>query len=154
MLAFGLQVLLVRSNFGRILLSIKQDEILAAAKGVDTARYRLAAFTIGSAIAGLGGALLGPFLRVVAPLSFDLLESINYVLIVVVGGAGYLAGPLLGVAVFIGIPEYLRIADEWRLVIFGALLVAIMLFSPQGLAGLAAGAVNRLRRTGGDEHGS
>ena len=93
-------------------------------------------WAIGSAIAGLGGVLKVSFLRVAAPLSFELLESINIVLIVVVGGAGFLVGPLLGSILFVGLPEYLRIAKELRLVIFGAILLIITLFAPKGLAGL------------------
>ena len=65
-----------------------------------------------------------------------MLESINIVLIVVVGGAGFLAGPLIGAVIFVGLPEYLRIAKELRLVIFGAILLVITLFAPKGLAGM------------------
>jgi branched-chain amino acid transport system permease protein len=133
---FVLQWALVRSDFGRSLEAIKQDETLASFKGVNTMAYKVAVFAIGSAIAGLGGVLKVSFLRVAAPLSFELLESINIVLIVVVGGAGFLAGPLLGSILFVGLPEYLRIAKELRLVIFGAILLVITLFAPKGLAGL------------------
>jgi branched-chain amino acid transport system permease protein len=143
LLVFALQALLVRSDFGRALMAIRQDEILANAKGVNTRAYKLAVFAIGSAIAGLGGALFGSFLRVVSPLSFDLLESINYVLIVVLGGAGYLSSPLWGGVLFVGFPEYLRMAREWRLVIFGLLLVLLTLFARRGVAGLIHGALAR-----------
>lgn len=136
LLIFLLQWALVRSDFGRTLEAIKQDETLTAFKGVNTMAYKVAIFAIGSAIAGLGGVLKVSFLRVAAPLSFELLESINVVLIVVVGGAGFLAGPLLGSILFVGLPEYLRIAKELRLVIFGAILLVITLFAPKGLAGL------------------
>jgi len=85
------------------------------------------------------------FLRVAAPASFTLAESINAVLIVIVGGAGTLAGPALGALVFVGLPEYLRIAAEWRLVLFGVALVLITLFAPQGLAGLLARAWRAVR---------
>jgi len=133
---FAVQALLVRSQFGRVLDAIRQDEILAAFKGIDTTAYKLAVFAIGSGIAGLGGALEVSYLRVAAPSSFDMVESINLVLIVVVGGAGTLIGPILGALVFVGVPEYLRLASEYRLVIFGALLVLVTLFARRGLAGL------------------
>ena len=64
-------------------------------------------------------------------------------LIVIVGGAGSLAGPALGALLFVGVPEYLRVAAEWRLVVFGALLVLITLFAPSGIAELIARAVRR-----------
>jgi branched-chain amino acid transport system permease protein len=65
-----------------------------------------------------------------------MLESINTVLIVIVGGAGSLAGPALGALLYVGLPEWLRMANEWRLVIFGSALVLITLYAPRGLAGL------------------
>lgn len=143
--AFGVQWIVVRSEFGRVLLALRQDERLAQAKGVNAMLYKTAVFALGSALAGLGGVLQTSFLRVAAPGMFSLAESINAVLIVIVGGAGSLAGPALGTLVFVGLPEYLRIAAEWRLVVFGVLLVLLVLFAPQGLAGLAARAWVRLR---------
>lgn len=148
LLAFALQWRVVRSDFGRILVALRQDERLAEAKGVNAALYKTAVFALGSALAGLGGALLVSFLRVAAPASFSLAESINAVLIVIVGGAGSLAGPALGALLFVGLPEYLRVAAEWRLVVFGILLVLITLFAPKGLAELIARAWRRLSRRG------
>jgi len=143
-LVFALQRLVVRSDVGRILSAIRQDERLARARGVNALLYKTAVFALGSAIAGFGGVLQVSFLRVAAPASFNLAESINSVLIVIVGGAGSLAGPALGALLFVALPEYLRVASEWRLVIFGVMLVAITLFAPRGLAGLAADLVRRI----------
>ncbi|OFW27196.1 MAG: hypothetical protein A3H97_04980 [Acidobacteria bacterium RIFCSPLOWO2_02_FULL_65_29] len=134
--AFAVQWRVVRSDYGRTLMALRQDERLAAARGVNAMLYKTSVFALGSAIAGLGGILHVSFLRVAAPATFNLAESINAVLIVVVGGAGSLAGPALGALVFVGLPEYLRVANEWRLVVFGALLVLLVLFAPRGLAGL------------------
>lgn len=136
LLALVVQWRVVRSGFGRVLAALRQDERLARAKGVNAALYKTAVFALGSALAGLGGVLLVSFLRVAAPASFTLAESINAVLIVVVGGAGSLLGPVLGALLFVGLPEYLRVAAEWRLVVFGTLLVLVMLFAPRGIAGL------------------
>jgi len=133
---FAIQALLVRSQFGGVLSTLRQDETLAAFKGVNPTSYKIAVFAIGSALAGIGGALEVSYLRVAAPSSFDMLESINLVLIVIVGGAGYLLGPLLGALLFVGIPEYLRVASEYRLIVFGLILVLVTLFARQGLAGL------------------
>jgi branched-chain amino acid transport system permease protein len=82
--------------------------------------------------------------RVAAPASFTMLESINMVLIVIIGGAGSLAGPALGALLYVALPELLRLSNEWRLVIFGVMLVLITLFAPKGLAGLCARAWSRL----------
>lgn len=146
LLAFAVQWCVVRSNFGRLLAALRQDERLAQAKGVNAALCKTAVFALGSAIAGFGGVLLVSFLRVAAPASFTLAESINAVLIVIVGGAGSLAGPALGALLFVGLPEYLRVAAEWRLVVFGALLVALVLFAPRGMAGLIEAGWRRLAR--------
>jgi len=88
------------------------------------------------------------FLRAAAPLSFELLESINLVMIVILGGAGYLLGPLIGAVLFIAIPEVLRIANELRLVIFGVVLVLLALYAPRGVCGLLAALRRRLGSKG------
>lgn len=134
-LAFVAQTMIVRSEFGRMLAAIRQDETLAASKGVNIAACKIAVFALGSAIGGIGGAMKVTFLRVAAPASFDMLESINLVLIVIVGGAGTLLGPILGAILFVALPEFLRMADALRLVIFGVLLVLLMLYAPRGLGG-------------------
>lgn len=138
LLVFGVQYLVVRSNLGRILSAIRQDERLARSRGVNVLMYKTVVFALGTALAGLGGVLHVSFLRVAAPASFNMLESINTVLIVIIGGAGSLMGPALGALLYVGLPEWLRLANEWRLVIFGGLLVLITLFAPAGLVGLLA----------------
>ncbi|MGH8740263.1 MAG: branched-chain amino acid ABC transporter permease [Burkholderiales bacterium] len=144
--AFAVQWLIVRSDFGKVLSAIRQDEKLAAFKGANTMLYKTAVFAAGSAIAGFGGVFFVSFLRAASPDSFTLAESINMVLIVIIGGAGSLAGPIVGALVYIGVPELLRAANELRLVVFGVLLILITLFAPQGLAGLIESAISRLRR--------
>jgi len=145
---FLVQYLIVRSDFGRSLAAIRQDETVAAARGVDVFAHKLAIFTISAAIAGIGGGLKVTFLRAAAPLSFELLESINLVMIVILGGSGFLLGPLIGAVIFIALPEALRIANELRLIIFGALLVLLALYAPRGVCGLAAALARRLRAGG------
>lgn len=144
--ALALQWAIVRSDFGKVLAAIRQDEKLAAFKGANTMLYKTTVFAVGSAIAGFGGVLYVSFLRAASPDAFNLAESINMVLIVIIGGAGYLSGPILGALVYIGLPELLRAANELRLVIFGVLLVLITLFAPQGLAGFVQAGWRRLRR--------
>lgn len=143
--AFALQWLVVRSEFGKVLAAIRQDEKLASFKGANAMAYKTAVFAIGSAVAGFGGVFYVSFLRAASPDAFNLAESINSVLMVIVGGAGYLAGPVLGALVFVALPEYLRVAAELRLVIFGVLLVLITLFAPRGLAGMVLAGWRSLR---------
>ncbi len=75
-----------------------------------------------------------------------MLESINIVIVTIIGGAGYLVGPVVGALVFVGLPEYLRVANELRLVFFGLVLVLMTLFAPRGLAGLAETLATKRRR--------
>lgn len=146
LVAFAVQWAIVRSDFGRVLVAIRQDEKLAGFKGANTMLYKTTVFAVGSATAGFGGVFFVSFLRAASPDAFSLAESINMVLIVIIGGAGYLAGPLIGALVYIAVPEYLRAANELRLVLFGVLLVLITLFAPQGLAGLLQSGWKRVRR--------
>ncbi len=134
--AFLVQWAVVRSPFGRALAAIRQDETMAAARGVDVFAHKLAVFGLSAAIAGAGGALRVSFLRVAAPSSFDLAESVNLVAVVILGGAGYLAGPVVGALLFVALPEVLRVAAQARLFVFGAALVALALFAPRGVLGL------------------
>lgn len=145
---FVVQWMIVRSDFGRSLAAIRQDETLAAARGVNVFAHKLAVFAISAAIAGIGGGLKVTFLRAAAPLSFELLESINLVLIVILGGAGYLFGPLIGAVLFIALPELLRIADQYRLIVFGIILALLAVYAPRGVCGLAAAIRHRFARKG------
>jgi branched-chain amino acid transport system permease protein len=141
-----LQWLIVRSPVGRSLLAIRQDEAMAAARGVNVFAHKLAVFTLSAAIAGVGGAVTVMQLRVAAPSSFDLDASVNLVAVVVLGGAGTLIGPVLGALLFVAVPEILRAGSEARLLIFGALLVLIAVYAPRGLVGLFSAAARKIAR--------
>ncbi len=141
--ALLLQWAVVRSPFGSALAAIRQDETMAAARGVDVFAHKLAVFALSAGIAGAGGALQASFLRVAAPASFDLAASINLVAVVIIGGPGYLAGPVLGSIVFVALPEALRAAAQARLFVFGAVLVLLALFAPRGLLGLGTRLLRR-----------
>jgi branched-chain amino acid transport system permease protein len=135
-LVFALQYLLVRSDFGRSLAAVRQDESLAAARGVDVFSHKLFAFAVSAAIAGVGGAMKVLFLRAAAPLSFEFHESINLQMMVILGGSGYLVGPIVGAIVFVALPEFLRVAAELRLIFFGVVLLLLARFAPSGICGL------------------
>ena len=140
-----IQYAIVHSDFGRSLAAIRQDETLAASRGVDVFAHKLAIFTVSAALAGLGGGLQVEFLRAAAPQSFGFLENVNLVLIVIVGGAGSLFGPVLGALLFVALPELLRATDALRMLLFGAALLVLALFAPRGLWGLAAAAARKFR---------
>lgn len=147
-LVFALQYLLVRSDFGRSLSSVRQDETLAAARGVDVFSHKLFVFAVSAAIAGVGGAMKVLFLRAAAPLSFELQESINLMMMVVLGGAGYLIGPIIGAITFVALPEFLRIAAELRFIFFGFVLLILARFAPRGISGVAEALYRRISNRG------
>ncbi|RAH97301.1 hypothetical protein DLJ53_29295 [Acuticoccus sediminis] len=145
-LIFALQFVLVRSDFGRSLSSVRQDEALASARGVNVFGHKLMAFALSTAIAGAGGAMKVLFLRAAAPMSFDMHESINLMMMLILGGAGYLVGPVVGAITFIAVPEFLRIAAEMRFIFFGFVLLVLARFAPRGICGLAESAYKKLGR--------
>jgi branched-chain amino acid transport system permease protein len=137
MLAFvvGLSVYLERTWFGSALLAIKDDEAAAAASGVPVAPYKIGAFVLSSALGGLAGALYAPFLSVVTPTSFGFNESVVILAMLMFGGIGVIGGALAGAIVLGALPEVFRFISDYRLLTFGAILVLMLRFQPQGLLG-------------------
>ena len=142
-LTFFLLRIILRSPFGRVLKAIREDEVAAEALGKDVFRFRVKSFVIGSVFAGLAGTLWGHYTTFISPGDFTLLETILVLLIVVLGGKGTEWGPVLGAVVLIFFQEslrFLRLPAEWtrylaplQQMIFGALLVLVMIFRPDGL---------------------
>ncbi len=130
-----LKALLLRTWFGLRLIAIREDEDAAAAIGINVASTKIWAFVISCSVAGLAGALYARVLGSVFPENFGFIESVSVLTMVVLGGAGTLLGPVLGAAIIGGLPEYLRFAKEWRYVIYGLVLVAVMIFERDGLLG-------------------
>jgi branched-chain amino acid transport system permease protein len=123
------------SRIGRAWLAIREDEIAAAAMGIDTVRLKLLAFSSGAAFAGTIGAFFASQLSFVSPESFTLFESVIVLSMVVLGGMGSVPGAAMGALLLVLLPEALRGFAEYRMLIFGAALVLVMLIRPQGLFG-------------------
>jgi branched-chain amino acid transport system permease protein len=126
---------LVHSRVGLAWKAIREDELAAGAMGVDVRRTKLLAFGLGAAFAGLAGSFFAGRAGFVSPESFTFAESVLVVCIVVIGGAGSLAGVILGAVVFIALPELLREAARYRMLAFGVSMVTLALVRPQGLLG-------------------
>ena len=120
-------------RIGRRWMAMREDEDVAEAVGINLVATKLLAFSIGAAFAGLAGALFAPRIGSVFPNSFELLISINVLAIVIVGGIGSLPGVVLGAFVLVGLPELLREFEEYRLLMYGILLIVMMLVRPEGL---------------------
>lgn len=121
------------SRLGRSWRAMKEDEDVAQAMGINLVRTKLLAFSIGAAFSGLGGAIFGSYLKSIFPNSFTLLVSINVLSLIIIGGLGSIPGVFVGALVIFGLPEALREFEEFRLLMFGALLVVTMLLKPEGL---------------------
>lgn len=124
---------LQHSRVGRAWVAIREDETVAQAMGINTLFYKLLAFGIGASFAGLGGLLYASRNQFTGPEDHTLLVSINILSIVIVGGMGSIPGVIVGAFVLKGIPEILRDLDTYRILIFAALLVLMMIWRPQGL---------------------
>lgn len=121
------------SPWGKAFTALRDNPIRAESLGVDIRRYTLFAFAIGSAFAGVAGALFASLVQFIEPTPFGAQISIMMYLMVVIGGPGYLFGPVLGAAIGVLAPEALRFAEGWYLFIFGAVVVALMRWLPGGL---------------------
>lgn len=121
------------SRTGRSWISIREDEIVSKATGVETFRSKLLALALGAAFAGIGGALFAVRNQFTGPEDHSLMVSINVLALVIVGGMGSIPGIILGSFVLKGLPEILRELDNYRLLAFGALLVVMMILRPEGI---------------------
>jgi ABC-type branched-subunit amino acid transport system permease subunit len=123
-------------RLGRAFHAVRDNEPLAGAAGIDPLKYRLLAFTTGAGLAGGVGALYAHYLSVMCPEEMTVALTVNLLVIVFLGGVGSLRGVLVGAVLFTALPEVLRLAPTWRLVIYGTLLLAVVIRSPEGIESL------------------
>ncbi len=124
---------LLHSPWGKAFTALRDNPIRAESLGIHIQGYTLLSFAIGAVYAGVAGALFAPLVEFIEPAPFGVGASIMMYLMVVVGGAGYFFGPLLGSAVGVILPEWLRFAQGWYLFVFGTAVVLMMLWLPDGL---------------------
>ncbi len=126
---------LISSPKGKALLAIREDEIAAESVGIPIAQYKIISFTLGAFFAGIGGGLFAHLMTYLHPNSFTFLKSVEYVVMIVLGGMGSLTGTLLAATLLTLLPEMLRAANEWRMIIYSLLLILMMILRPQGILG-------------------
>ena len=126
-------VRLNNSRTGRQWMAIREDEDVATAMGIDTARAKLLAFTLSAATGGVAGAIFAAKVGSVFPNSFTVFISINVLSLIIVGGIASNPGIVVGAIVLIGLPELLREFSDFRFLLYGALLIGMMINRPQGL---------------------
>lgn len=128
-------VFIDNSRFGRALKAIRDDEIAAESMGVNVARFKVQSFAVSAFFAGIGGCLYAHFLGYINPSDFAFLKSIDMLNMVVLGGLGSVPGAVLGASLLTAAPEFLRFMSQYRMLVYGALLVFLMVFRPNGLLG-------------------
>jgi branched-chain amino acid transport system permease protein len=124
-------------RFGRSLVAVRENELCSVMSGVNALGYRMKAFVIGAACAGVAGAIYAPFIGSISPLAFTVNKSIDMITMAVIGGLGNLLGGAVGAATIILAPEYLRFMEDYRLIVYGAILILFMMFAPGGVVELA-----------------
>ena len=123
------------SRFGRALKAIRDDELAAESVGINCARYKVQSFAVSAFMAGVGGCLYAHFLGYINPSDFGFLKSIDMLSMIVLGGLGSIPGAVLGASILSAAPEFLRFMSQYRMLVYGALLVFLMVFRPNGLLG-------------------
>lgn len=147
-----LAALIAQSRVGEILRAIRQNEDLVGSIGVVAWKYKLFAFVVSAMYAGVAGALYAHFQGFINPEIFGVAQSLDAILAVILGGTGTIAGPVVGAFLVVFLPELLRFADSFRLILYGLILVLATIFMPIGIVGIGKALVARIGWTGG-RHG-
>jgi len=145
-----------RSRWGAAMRAVKDSEVAAESIGLDPVRIKTVAFAISAFCAGVAGAFFSALSGFVTPSTFAFSQSILFVLVVIIGGAGSLAGPLVGATIVVLLPEFLAGLAEYRLLFFGALLLVVLWLAPDGVVGVFERFAARRRKprlgSAGDVH--
>jgi len=126
---------LLGSRIGWAFLSIKENKTVAESIGIDAHRYRLLSFTIAGATCGLAGSLYAPLTGYISPTVFNLSTSIDIILAGIIGGLLVPIGSIFGAAVVVLLPDLLRFISDFRLTVFGVLLIVVLIYLPEGIGG-------------------
>ncbi|MDA9439314.1 ABC transporter permease [Bradyrhizobium sp. CCBAU 51745] len=127
---------LIRSPWGRAFMALRENPLRAQSLGIDTRRYTLMAFAIGSALGGVAGALYAPLTQYIDPVPFNLSLSLDLLMMVIVGGAGFYFGPFLGAMIAVLLPEWLRFTEGYYLMLYALAVMGLLIWSPTGILGI------------------
>jgi branched-chain amino acid transport system permease protein len=136
---------MINSRIGRALRAIRNDETAAWVSGVNIVRYKILALVVASFFAGIAGSLYAHLNSFISPHIFTLEETVKVLTMVVVGGAGSVAGSVIGAIVLMMVSEYLRALMQLRLVVYAAMMLAVLMFAPKGLYGIFRQLADRLK---------
>lgn len=134
-----LAALVQRSRLGMSLTAIREDEVAAEIMGINTQACKVAAFALSAFFGAVAGGLYAHYAKILAPEEFGVLQSVNILIMMIIGGVGSVAGAIVGAVVFTILPEALRLFNDYRLIIFGLILVLVIIYFPHGIVGTARG---------------
>ena len=140
---------LIKSSPGRAIVSVREDEIASNSMGINIFYYKMFSFTVSAFFAGLGGGLYALYFGYLNPTMFDFLKSVDFLIVVVLGGMGSIPGTIIAGFIYTFLQEFLKFFEgikEYRLVIIPLILILIMLFSPQGLVGMYRSVLNKFKK--------
>src|SRR3979490_3164031 len=126
----------MRDAWGRAFIALRENPVRALSLGIDTRRYTLMAFAIGWAVGGVAGALYAPLTQYVDPVPFNLSLSLDLLMMVIVGGAGFFFGPFLGAMIAVLLPEWLRFTEGYYLMLYAVAVILLLIYSPTGILGI------------------
>jgi branched-chain amino acid transport system permease protein len=127
---------LIRSPWGRAFVALRENPVRALSLGIDTRRYTLMAFAMGSALGGVAGTLYAPLTQYIDPVPFNLSLSLDLLMMVIVGGSGFFFGPFLGAAIAVLLPEWLRFTQGYYLMLYAIAVMVLLIYSPSGILGV------------------
>jgi branched-chain amino acid transport system permease protein len=127
---------LIRSPWGRAFTALRENPLRALSLGIDTRRYTLMAFALGSVLGGVSGVLYAPLTQYIDPVPFNLSLSLDLLMMVIVGGAGFFLGPFLGAMIAVLLPEWLRFTEGYYLMLYAVAVILLLIYSPTGILGI------------------
>ncbi len=140
---YGMVIILIiffhrlrKSRMGRAIQAVGSDEDAAEVLGVNITTTKLTAFSAGAFIAGIGGGIFAHYQEYIEPFMFDVMHAVEFIIFTIFGGIQLFLGPIFGALVLTLVPEFLRVIQEWRMELYGALLIIMMIIRPQGVIGL------------------
>lgn len=145
---------IINSSYGRAIVSVREDEIAAEIMGINTTSYKVLAFVVGAAFAGLAGALYAHYFYIIKPDNFGFMKSFDILVMVVLGGLGSTTGAILAAVFVTVLNAFLQKYAAVRMIIYAALLVTVMIYRPQGLMGNKEWTMQSLNRIWGGKIGS
>ena len=145
-IAITVLVFIIRSRHGRNMVAIREEELAAQTIGIDVFKYKLTSFAISAFFAGISGGLMAHYFGYIQPIMFKMVKSTELTIIVIFGGLGSVSGSVVGTVLLTFLPELLRSFANWRLVLYGAAVIIIMISRPQGLMGGKEFSIKRIIR--------